>query len=87
MFNIECEWDKVRPAYRIFVNDELFTERTWNWDGCYIEELLQIEAPEGMYIVRLEAVQPTRGRFTVTNHRIESGPARWLNDRQLEIVP
>ena len=29
MFDIDCEWSDTQPAYRVFVNDELFTERTW----------------------------------------------------------
>jgi len=30
-FNLFCEWHKVPPAYRLYLNDELLTERTYIW--------------------------------------------------------
>ena len=44
--DIYCDWEGLPPIYRVFVNDELFAERTWIWQdsSIYLEELLQIEA-------------------------------------------
>ena len=42
------------PRYRCYVNDELFTERTWIWTDQYLEENLQIQAEPGHYVVRFE---------------------------------
>ena len=30
-FNLFCEWQKAPPAYRLYVDDELLTERTYIW--------------------------------------------------------
>lgn len=30
-FNLFCEWQKAPPAYRLYVDDELLTERTYNY--------------------------------------------------------
>lgn len=84
-FDINCEWAGITPAYRIYVNDELFAERTWRWTDCYLQEVLQIEAPPGRYRVRLEPVRPTVASFKISNHTVEHGRARWIGNTYLEI--
>jgi hypothetical protein len=60
--------------YRVYVNDELFTERTWIWpSSVYLEEMLPIFAPAGRYTIRFETVDPSHGRLKTHNHRIEEG--------------
>ena len=86
VFDIDCEWSGTHPAYRVFVNDELFTERTWLWQDVYLEEILQIQAQPGQYRIQLKAVHPNQATFTVTNHRIEHGSARWIDNEHLEIL-
>lgn len=63
------------PRYRCYVNDELFTERTWIWHDQYLEEWIPIEAPAGHYQVRYELLDTERAKLKVHNLRIESGPA------------
>lgn len=62
--------------YRVYVNNELFTERTWIWKNVHLEEMLPISAPAGVYAIRFETVDPENGRIKVRNHRINQGPAR-----------
>ena len=62
----------VQPfRYRVYVNNELFTERTWIWQGVYLEEMLPISAPAGVYAIRFETVDPENGRIKVRNHRTD----------------
>lgn len=84
-FDIHCEWSGITPAYRIYVNDELFAERTWRWTDCYLQEVLQIEAEPGRYRVRLEPVLPTLASFKVRNHVVEFGRAQWVGNQYLDI--
>ena len=85
-FDIDCKWKSgPPPAYRVYVNDELFTERTWIWKDSYINEMLQISAEAGRYCVRVEAVQPVGGKFRVRNHCVSHGPANWIDEKTLEI--
>jgi hypothetical protein len=87
LFNIDCKWKKgPPPAYRVYVDDELFSERTWIWREHYIEEMLQIQAEPGRYTIRIEAVQPVGGKFKVSDFRVESGPAHWIDNNLLEIT-
>ena len=62
--------------YRVFVNEELFTERTWIWSDCYLEESIPILAPAGIYPIQFQTVDQTNGRIKVRNFRITSGLGR-----------
>jgi hypothetical protein len=42
----------------VYVNNELFNERTWVWREQYLEEFLQIWAGPGKYELRWELVPP-----------------------------
>jgi len=72
--DVECEWEGLDPIYRMYVNDELFTERTWRWTDAYLEELIQINGEPGEYHLRWELVPPHLAKLTVKNIRIQYGP-------------
>ena len=55
--------------YRVYVNNELFAERSWIWQGVYLEEMLPISAPTGVYPIRFETVDDAHGRIKVRNYR------------------
>jgi len=75
-----CEWDDVPPSYRIFVNNELFTEREWYHESdTYLSQILQIEAIPGEYTVRVEPLNNAPGRFRTDQFRVEYGSAEWLD--------
>jgi hypothetical protein len=73
------------PKYRCYVNDELFTERTWIWSGFYLEESLQIFAAPGKYRVRYELVGDTDAAINYTNLQIQQGPAVISTDGAIHI--
>jgi hypothetical protein len=83
--DIDCEWESFNPIYRAYVNDELFAERTWRWTNMYLEELFQIEAEPGEYTIRFELVPPHLAELTVSNMRVEYGPAT-IKDNVLRIT-
>lgn len=82
-----CEIDGQIPRYRVYVNDELFVERTWIWQDCYLEEALQIQGRPGKYPIRIELVEPNVGVLDVKNLRVDTGPAEMHKDNVLEILP
>jgi len=83
--DINCEWESFEPIYRTYVNDELFAERQWRWTDSYLEELLQIEAEPGEYTIRHELVPPHLAQLTVSNMRVQHGPAT-IKDNILRIT-
>ena len=88
--DIHCDWEGLPPIYRVFVNDELFTERTWIWDddAIYLEEMLQIEAEPGEYQIRHELVPPHLAQLRVENMRVDFGPGTIDNNRlRIENAP
>jgi len=62
------------PRYRCYVNDELFTERSWIWHDRYLEEHIPIQAEPGNYNIRYELVDPEYARIKVHNLRVITGP-------------
>ena len=57
---LQPRWiDLEQPKYRIYVNDDLMTERTWIWDQqTYIEETLWAELASGIsHTVKLEIIK------------------------------
>lgn len=83
--DVDCEWEGLTPTYRVYVNDELFAERTWKWEDCYVEEMLQIEADPGTYNLRWELVPPHLAQIQVTNVRVDYGPGNIKNNETLRI--
>ena len=47
--DVDCDWEGLDPIYRVYVNDELFTERTWRWTDMYLSEMIPINAEPGEY--------------------------------------
>ena len=84
--DIDCEWEGLNPIYRVYVNDELFAERTWYWTDEYLEEMLQIEAEPGEYHLRWELVKPHLAQLTIKNVRVDKGPAEMLTHNTFRIM-
>lgn len=78
--DVDCAWTGTDPIYRVYVNDELFAERTWTWTNHYLEECLQIEADPGEYHIRYELVPPHQAQLTVKNLRVDYGPGQVENN-------
>lgn len=88
VFDLDCTWQGEPPVYRIYLNDELFTERKWIWPREYfLEQILQIQAPAGKYILQVVPVYPSQADFFIRNNRIEHGPARWQKQHKIIIQP
>lgn len=77
---VECDVTGKAHAqplrYRAYINNELFTERTWIWTDSYLEENFQIQASPGVYPIRFETVDADNGRIKVRNHRVVVGPGQ-----------
>jgi hypothetical protein len=83
---IDCEWEGMSPIYRLYVNDELFTERTWVWTDTALEENLQVEAEPGVYEVRYELLSPNLARLKVGSLSVDFGPAEILDNTHFRIL-
>ena len=82
-YEVHCEWADTPPVYRLFVNDELFTERTYTWTDRYLEEAISIEALPGDYVVRYEL--HGKGTLTAKNPKVTIGSAEFVDNNTLRI--
>jgi hypothetical protein len=83
--DVYCDWEGLNPIYRVYVNNELFAERTFIWPESYLEEMLQIEAPAGKYHLRWELVPPHLAQLTIKNVRVDYGSGNIKNNELLRI--
>lgn len=85
-FDLYCNWEGDDPAYRVYVNDELFSDRTWIWGrNSYLNQTLQIEAEPGHYSIQIENLSDS-AEFLTYNHQVEVGDAQWLDKYEFEIL-
>ncbi len=84
--DVYCEWEGLDPVYRVYVNNELFAERTWCWTDSYLEEMLEIEAMPGNYHLQWKLVPPHLAQLTVKNIRVDYGPGNIKNNELLRIL-
>lgn len=85
--DVHFKWEGSTPRYRVFVNDELFTERTWIWSSeYYLEEALQIEAVPGEYQIMFQPIGNSGAEIKIKNPRIDEGPAVMHKHLRLEIL-
>ena len=74
--DVDCSWTETPPVYRVYVDDELFAERTWRWKDEYLEEMIQIEAEPGEYVISYELVDSPGATLRVLNMRVDYGPGK-----------
>lgn len=73
--DVDCKWTGEFPRYRVYVNDEMFTERSWIWHNDYLKENIQINAPAGAYKIKLQLLDTAHAELIVSNMRVKTGPA------------
>ena len=86
--DVFCKWNGEDTRYRVYVNNELFAERSWIWSGkeYYLEAIITIEAPPGQYEIKYELLEPACSKFGIKNMQVISGNATiHKNQTTLEI--
>ena len=78
--DVYCDWQNQPPVYRLFVGDELFTERTYIWREQYLEELIPVYAEPGEYHIHYELVPPNTGTLRIKNLHVSKGPGTIVNN-------
>ena len=82
--DLHCKWERTPPMYRLYVNDELFSERNYIWQaGEYLRENLVLNAPAGNYKIRIET--PINFNFKLRNLRCTHGEAQIIDNETFRI--
>ena len=70
---IRCAGQTPEAIYRIYIGNNLMTERTWVWgSGIGINEHIQINLHIGQGKFRLEPVNCSQSNFTIHNFKINN---------------
>lgn len=83
---VNCTWEGLAPIYRLYVNDELFAERTWIWNHNKLEENLQVESEPGDYTLRYELVAPHLAELNIEKLVVGYGPAEVVDNTKFRIL-
>lgn len=80
-FDIYCDWQESTPIYRIYVDDDLLTERTyiWNNEREFVRERVVVCVDTGSHRCRIEKVGTTDATFSVKNINIDDEPVKDLD--------
>lgn len=82
--DLDCAVSGPAPMYRAWLDQELFTERTWQFESHQgLEEIWQIKAHPGRYRLRYELIGP--GRLTVHRWQVLQGSAGITTQGELVI--
>jgi len=56
--DVLCDWQSEPPAYRLYINDDLYTERTYIWrnPNQWVREILVAELAPGTHTIKVEPV-------------------------------
>lgn len=84
---VHCNWTDVPPRYRLYVNGELFTERSYIWTDFYLEEAIHISALPGHYKIDYQLLDTATASLKIKNARVEQGPGIMHPKLMLEITP
>lgn len=76
-YDVHCDWTGSPPQYRLWVEDELFAERTFNFVDSYLRDIIPVDAVPGDYVVRYENLS-VPGLVTAENPQVISGPAEFV---------
>ena len=83
-YDVHCDWPADPPRYRMFVDRELFAERTWIWKDEFLQESAVLHAPPGDYKIRYVLMGP--GTIRAINPRVLEGPGIFIDEHTLRIT-
>ena len=78
---VHCLYADQGPRYRVYVDQDLLTERTFIWVSGkqYIEEHLVVNLQPGQHRIRIENVDPDRGIITTKKLTLDGIPTAGEN--------
>jgi hypothetical protein len=101
IFEVHCQrppWGIINPIskfsdsrYRVYVDDDLITERSWIWDNIFLKESVWIKSINRCnHILKIEPVVciPEQAVFTLDNFQVANVPATStkINDLQVNFT-
>lgn len=89
-FDLYCEFNAEFPAYRIYVDGKLMTERNYRWNNKkqYITETVPIRTESGPHYLVLENLNSESASFEIKNFKVNGVPSVYrLSDNRFVLNP
>ncbi len=85
--DVYCRWSGPPPIYRLYVRDELFSERTFIWQDGYLTECFHVHGDPGDYRLRYDVVTEGTASIIVKNLRVTYGAdSAYIQDNIIRIT-
>jgi hypothetical protein len=71
--DVWCDYDDfVKPAYRVYVDSDMLTERTFIWKSAsqYIREHIEVNLETGSHYLTIENLTPEMAVYRIENLQI-----------------
>jgi hypothetical protein len=70
--DLYCNWEVEPQAYRIYVDQDLLTERTYFWRNSeqYVQENIIVNIEPGQHYLKIEPVNKEFSGFYYTNFAV-----------------
>lgn len=74
--DVYASWSDVAPVYRIYVDSDLLTERTFPWPGheAYVQENVIVDLDPGTHSLRVEQIN-RHGTLSTKNVTLDGEPS------------
>ena len=72
--DILCEWQTEPQAYRLYIDNDLYTERTYIWRNPHqwVREILVAELPPGKHTIQIQPVNSKFPGFRLANFALDN---------------
>lgn len=72
--DIFCDWQTEHEAYRLYLDDDLYTERTYIWRNPHqwVREILVAELGPGIHTIKIQPVNSEFQGFKLANFAIDN---------------
>lgn len=74
--DVYASWGDVHPLYRVYVDQDLLTERNFIWPGheVYVQENMVVDLEPGFHELRVEQIG-NQGKIQVKNVTVDGAPS------------
>ena len=81
--DVLCDWQTEVQSYRVYVDNDLLTERTYLWHNPeqYVRENIIVELDSGVHTLTIEPVNPDFTGFSCRNLAVDQQPAPLVNNQ------
>jgi hypothetical protein len=75
--DVWCDYDDIiKPAYRVYVDSDMLTERTFIWKSAsqYIREHIEVNLAPGSHWLTIENLTPETAVYRIENMQADGVP-------------